>query len=162
MIAPMLRRATDADRDLLDRLWLMFRHDMSEFNGALPSADGTFRSEALQAAVVDPGSAAFIVELDDHAVGLVIVRALDEPVRVLSRFFVVRGGRRSGVGLAAVRQLLELYPGRWTVAFQAGNTAAVAFWRTVAAWGSAEWVEERRPVPGREDLPGDTWISFSG
>jgi predicted acetyltransferase len=159
---PMLRPANDDDRDLLDRLWLMFRHDMSEFNGALPSADGTFRSEALQEAVVDPGSAAFIVELDDHAVGLVIVRALDKPVRVLSRFFVVRGARRLGVGQSSVRQLLDLYPGRWTVAFQTANTAAGAFWRKVAALSSAEWIEERRPVPVREDLPGDTWIEFSG
>jgi hypothetical protein len=34
-----------------DRLWLMFRYDMSGFRGWLPNPDGTFRSERLAAAI---------------------------------------------------------------------------------------------------------------
>jgi hypothetical protein len=34
-----LRLATAADRPVLERLWLMFRHDMSEFRGQLPAGD---------------------------------------------------------------------------------------------------------------------------
>ncbi|MEU9206935.1 hypothetical protein AB0D27_03000 [Streptomyces sp. NPDC048415] len=41
------------------------------------------------------------------------------------------------------------------------NPGAVCFWRSVAAEiASGAWVEERRPVPGRPDLPPDVWISF--
>jgi hypothetical protein len=53
-----VRLATMADRPMLERLWLMFRHDMSEFRGQLPNADGTFRDERLQAAFTASSSSA--------------------------------------------------------------------------------------------------------
>jgi hypothetical protein len=37
-----VRLATETDRPTLERLWLMFRHDMSEFGGHLPNFDGTW------------------------------------------------------------------------------------------------------------------------
>jgi predicted acetyltransferase len=80
---------------------------------------------------------------------------------VLNSFFVVRAARRSGTGLRAAQDVIRRYPGPWQVAFQDENPGAVAFWRQVATKvaGNA-WTEEHRPVPGRPDLPPDTWISF--
>jgi hypothetical protein len=50
-----VRPATAADRPVVDRLWLMFRHDMADVDGVLPAADGTYRSERLAAAMAgDP------------------------------------------------------------------------------------------------------------
>lgn len=156
-----LRRAAAADRPVLERLWLMFRHDLSEFRGQLPSPDGTFRSERLQAAFGDPGWAAYLLLRGDRPAGFALVRALDRPVRVLNSFFVVRGARRAGVGLQAASDLVRAYPGRWEVAFQEANPAAVGFWRRVATEvAGGAWTEERRPVPGQPDLPPDVWISF--
>ncbi|MBY8885177.1 GNAT family N-acetyltransferase [Streptomyces sp. PTM05] len=156
-----VRRATAEDHALVERLWLMFRHDMSEFDGALPDADGRFRQERLEAAFADPGWAPYLLLSDDRPAGLACVRALDAPTRVLNSFFVVRGARRSGIGLRAVRHVVTRHPGPWEVAFQDVNAGAVAFWRRVATdlCGSA-WNEERRAVPGRPDLPPDVWISF--
>ncbi|WP_218006983.1 hypothetical protein [Microtetraspora fusca] len=37
-----IRLAGIADRPIVERQWLMFRHDMSEFHALLPNADGTF------------------------------------------------------------------------------------------------------------------------
>ncbi|MBS2961920.1 hypothetical protein KGA66_02590 [Actinocrinis puniceicyclus] len=45
-----VRLATETDRQMLERLWLMFRHDMSELRGTLPCPDGSFHSERLEAA----------------------------------------------------------------------------------------------------------------
>jgi hypothetical protein len=54
------------------------------------------------------------------------------------------------------------HPGPWEVAFQDNNLAAVRFWRRVATEIVGDtWAEERRPIPGRPDLPPDVWISFS-
>jgi len=50
-----IRLATAGDRPVLERLWLMFRHDMSEFSSALPNSAGTFRNERLEAAFTDAG-----------------------------------------------------------------------------------------------------------
>ena len=156
-----VRLADAADRQVLERLWLMFRHDMSEFHGALPFPDATFRSERLQAALSDADWAAYLFMSGERPVGFALVRSLTGPKRVLNSFFVVRGARRSGIGLRGVREVVRRHPGSWEVAFQDNNVTAVRFWRRVAATIDPEaWVEERRPVTTRPDLPPDVWISF--
>jgi len=158
----LIHPASHADRPVAERLWLMFRHEMSEFTGALPKSDGTFRSERLQSAFGgDPDWAAYLVMSGDAPVGLALVRSLSAPTRVLNSFFIVRGARQRGIGLRAVREIVSLHPGRWEVAFQDANTTAVRFWRHVARQLAPDaWTEERRSVAQRPELPPDVWISF--
>lgn len=158
-----MRLAATADRAAVERLWLMFRHDMSEFQGVLPNPDGTFRDEWLHQAFSDDSDwAPHLLTSDDRPVGFAFVRGLTASTRVLNSFFVVRGARRSGIGLRAVREIVALHPGSWEIAFQDANTASARFWRRVAtAIAGDAWAEERRPVPGRPDLPPDVWLSFS-
>ncbi|MEU1129935.1 GNAT family N-acetyltransferase [Streptomyces sp. NPDC005900] len=156
-----VRLADTADRPLVQRLWLMFRHDMSEFDEALPDADGTFYAERPHVVLTDPDWAAYLLTLDARPAGLAFVRGLTGPKRVLNSFFVVRGGRRAGIGLSAVRQVTARHPGPWEIAFQDANVGAVHFWRRVAREVAGDaWTEERRPVSHRPDLPPDVWISF--
>ncbi|WP_392667100.1 GNAT family N-acetyltransferase [Streptomyces sp. LN785] len=153
--------AEAADQPTLERLWLLFRHDMSEFSGSLPAPDGSFRSDRLQAALTQADWAPYLLTSGASPVGLAFVRSLAAPTRVLNSFFVVRGARRTGIGLRAVQEVVAKHPGPWEVAFQESNVAAVAFWRRVATEIAGDaWAEERRPVPGRPDLPPDTWITF--
>jgi predicted acetyltransferase len=148
---------------MVERLWLMFRHDLSEFGGQLPDPDGTFRAEWLTAAFEDPGWACYVFSgPENRPAGFAIVRGLDGPVRVLNSFFVVRALRRSGVGLQAARAVVAEHPGPWEIAFQDVNTGAVRFWRRVATdLAGDDWTEERRAIPGKPDLPPDVWISFT-
>ncbi|MFI7224651.1 GNAT family N-acetyltransferase [Nonomuraea angiospora] len=155
-----------ADRPTVERLWLMFRHDMTEFQGGLapelPNPDGTYRSDRLHLAFEDDDWAAYLFTSDDRPVGFSFVRALSGPARVLNSFFVVRGARRSGIGIKAVREVILRHPGPWKIAFQDSNTGAVAFWRRVATEIAGDaWTEERLPVPNRPDVPPDVWISFT-
>jgi predicted acetyltransferase len=156
-----VRLADPADHPVLERLWLLFRHDMSEFGGELPNPDGTYRSDRLQAAFTKADWAPYLLTSGEIPIGLAFVRSLTGPTRVLSSFFVVRGVRKAGIGLRAVQEVVSKYPGPWEVAFQEDNVAAVGFWRRVATEIAGDaWTEERRPVPGRPDVPPDTWISF--
>ncbi|MFI6626200.1 GNAT family N-acetyltransferase [Streptomyces sp. NPDC050528] len=166
-IAVDVRPATPADRPTVERLWLMFRHDMSGFGtgekAQLPNPDGTFRSERVDAAFGEGGGdwAPYLFWSGGHPVGFAFVRGIDSATRVLNSFFVVRGVRRGGVGMRAVRDVVARYPGEWEVAFQDANPGAVAFWRRVAEdLAPGCWAEERRPVPGRADLAPDVWVSF--
>ncbi|QTD96377.1 GNAT family N-acetyltransferase [Streptomyces cyanogenus] len=157
-----VRRATPEDRPAVERLWQMFRHDLSEFGGALPAADGTFRRERVGYAFLAPGWAPYLLTCGDHAAGFAFVRGLDGPVRVLNSFFVVRGARRRGVGLRAVREVLARHPGPWEIAYQQDNPAAVGFWQRVAGELAGDaWTREPRPVPGRPEQAPDMWISFT-
>ncbi|MEU7647179.1 GNAT family N-acetyltransferase [Streptomyces huasconensis] len=156
------RLADSSDRPVLERLWLLFQHDMSEFSGVLPHPDGTFRSERLEAAVTRADWAPYLLTSGAAPVGLALVRGITAPTRVLNSFFVVRGARRAGIGLRAVQEVVAKHPGPWEVAFQERNVAAVRFWRRVAADIAGDaWTEERRPVPDRPDLPPDSWITFA-
>lgn len=161
MSAVILRTVTPRDRATLDRLWLMFRHDLSEFRRVLPAPDGTFRQDRLDAAFTDPDWLAYMIETEGRPVGLALVRGLVSPPRVISGFFVVRGVRRQGVGLLAVRELVAAHAGPIEVAFQSENAAAARFWRRAATEIVSDgWSEERRSVPGRPDLPPDSWITM--
>ncbi|MFC4011192.1 GNAT family N-acetyltransferase [Nonomuraea purpurea] len=157
-----VRPAGAADRPAIERLWLMFRHDMSEFGSLLPNADATFISERLHSAFTDADWAPYLFTSGDRPAGFAFVRNLAGPARVLNSFFVVRGARRTGLGLRAVQDVIARHPGPWEIAFQDANTGAVAFWRRVATEIAGDrWTEERRPVPGRPDVPPDAWISFT-
>ncbi|MFG1703111.1 GNAT family N-acetyltransferase [Nonomuraea sp. M3C6] len=157
-----VRPASAADHPAMERLWQMFRHDMSEFEAQLPNPDATFRSERLQAAFQDADWAPYLLVSGEHPAGLAIVRALSGPARVLNSFFVVRGARRAGIGLRAAQEVVARHPGPWEIAFQDANAGAVAFWRRVATEIAGDaWTEDRRPVPGRPELPPDAWISFT-
>lgn len=90
----IVRPATPEDRPTVERLWPMFRHDLSEFRGVLPGVDGTFRSEWLVSAFTAPGWAPYLMTWGERPAGFAFVRGLDGPVRVLNSFFVVRGARR--------------------------------------------------------------------
>ncbi len=156
-----LRPAEPADRPVCERLWQLFRHDLSGLTGTLPFPDGTFRTERIEAAFTDPDWTAYLFGSGGHPVGFGIVRGLGAPTRVLNSFFVVHGARRTGLGLRAAVELMHRYPGPWEVAFQAANPPAVAFWRRVAAEVAGEdWTEQARDVPGRPDLPPDLWITL--
>lgn len=151
-----VRPVTAADRLTIERLWLMFRHDMAEFQGGLPSPDGTYHSDRLRPVFENDDWAAYLFTSEDRPIGFAFVRALLGPARVLNSFFVVRGARRSGIGMEVAREVISRHPGPWKIAFQDSNTAAVAFWRRVATEIAGEaWTEEP------EDVPPDVWISFT-
>ena len=155
---PVAARLAEADDHLaLRHLWLLFRHDMSRFGSTLPFADGTFRSERLDAALrSDPGWRSWIMTAGIHPIGFALVRAADQPVRVLNSFFVVAGARRGGLGLQFARAVVSAAPGEWAVAYQDRNRAAARFWERVTAGCDRSWSE----TVGADGAV-DTWISFS-
>src|SRR5262245_61894231 len=140
---PLTARLAEAEDHLaLRHLWLLFRHDMSRFSSTLPFADGTFRSEWLDAALrSDPGWHAWILTADVHPIGFALVRDADQPVRVLNSFFLVAGARRGGLGLQFARAVVSDAPGEWKVAYQERNRAAVGFWDRVTAGCDRSWSE---------------------
>ncbi|MGW5353930.1 GNAT family N-acetyltransferase [Streptomyces sp. NPDC004031] len=153
--------AGQAEREAVGRLWVMFGHDMSEFTGELPGPDGAFRAERLAAAFRAQGWVPYLFRCADRPVGFAFVRGVGGAARVVNSFFVVRGARRGGVGLRAVREVVRRHPGAWQIPFQDANPGAGAFWRRVAEdVAPGAWTCEHRDVPGRPDAPPDVWISF--
>ena len=146
----------------LRRLWQLFRHDLSAVDHALPDPQGRYRSERLESALsAEPGWEAWIATSAGRPVAFALARAVDQPVRVLSSFFVVAAARRDGLGTAFASTVVSAHPGPWAVAHQGSNAAAARFWPRLASRYDASWTTEQRTVPGRPDLPPDTWVRFT-
>ncbi|MEV0412833.1 GNAT family N-acetyltransferase [Streptomyces sp. NPDC050448] len=162
-VPPLTLRAVTAElRPVVERLAQLYRHDMSEFLGHLPAADGTFGFGRLPLFFGGPGRQALLIQYGATPAGFVLTRETDEGATSISAFFVVRALRRRGVGRQAALELLRSQPGRWAIAFQEPNTGAARFWREVAteAVGPDAWHEEKRPVPepAAGTVPQDNWI----
>jgi predicted acetyltransferase len=157
-----LAPVTGLTRPVVERLWQLYRHDLSEFRGSLPDASGAFHTRTLDPFLEGDDDRRAHIFLRDGPVGFALVhRATSEP-RLMAEFFVVRAARRQGLGRAAVDGLLELYPGAWEIPFQEENAAAARFWRRVAAEVAVDGVhEEHRPVPGKSHIPPDVWLTFA-
>ncbi|MBM0275785.1 GNAT family N-acetyltransferase [Micromonospora tarensis] len=154
-----LRSILPVDLPLVERLWQLYRHDLSEFRGTLPDDSGMFTRGRLPTYLQDPASSGYIICQDTRPVGFAFVSGSEsQPLRICE-FFVVRAARGSGVGRLAARQLLAKHTGRWEIPFQEENPAAARFWRRLAAEVCPTgYREERRAVPGKPHIPPDTWL----
>jgi predicted acetyltransferase len=156
---PRLSSITETDRQVVERLWQLYSHDMSEVRGTLPSAEGMFKAGRLPAYLDDPNACCYLITYRDAPAGFAFVRTQPDAMRTMGDFFVVRAARRRRVGHDVARELLRRHPGRWEIGFQAGNTGAPEFWRRLATDVVGErWREELRPVPGKPHIPHDHFI----
>lgn len=146
-------------RPTVERLWQLYMHDLSEYRGILPDAEGLYRWGRLPLYFGDPDRVGYLIRRGVDLAGFVLIRGLEADARVVGEFFVVRALRRQQVGRQAMRLVLERHSGQWEIPFQENNTGAARFWRAVASEeaGSA-WTEERRPLPDKPALVPDTWV----
>jgi predicted acetyltransferase len=157
-----LRPIGDDDRPVLERLWQLYRHDLSELRDTHPNDEGLFKPGRLPSYFGDPNRCGYFIESDTGLAGFVLVDGVIEEARGMGEFFVLRSARRRGIGHDAAIEALRLHPGRWEIAFQEENRGAARFWRGIAAEiAGLAYREERRPVPSKPHIPPDVWISLS-
>ncbi len=156
-----IRPVTAESRPVLERMWQLYMHDLSQFRGTMPDAEGLYPRRRLLAYDADPGSRAYLIVTGEQVTGFTVARGLSSPPHSVGEFFVVRAARQRGVGFDAARELLRAHPGPWQIAFQDENPKAARFWRRFAtAVAGDTWVEERRPVPNKPHIPPDVWITL--
>ncbi|HEX6872534.1 MAG TPA: GNAT family N-acetyltransferase [Micromonosporaceae bacterium] len=149
-------------RAVLDRLWQLYKHDLSEFRGSMPDPSGRFKDGRLPTYFDHPDRCGYFIHSGGDLAGFVLLSGLATQPRRIGEFFVVRAVRRHGVGYQAAMAVLRGHPGEWEIAFQEENPRAARFWRRVGAEVAGEGCrEQRRPVRGRPDLPPDTWLRFT-
>jgi predicted acetyltransferase len=158
-----IRAITAEDAPLVERLWQLYVHDLSESRGSLPNSEGLFKLGHLQwfrdMPVEWPG---FLITYGGAPAGFAFVGInWAGGKRTIGEFFVVRGARRRGIGEQVARQLIGRYPGAWEIAFQDNNPGAPEFWkRVVGGLVGAAWREEWRPVPDKPEVAPDHWLVF--
>ena len=120
--------ATAEEWPVVERRAQQERHDLSQFRGYVPRADGTYAFDRLDLFRAAPGRQAWLIRYGLTLAGFALTRPLESGGTSMYAFFIVRGLRRHGVGLQAARELLRLIPGVWGIAFQDENAGAQPFW----------------------------------
>jgi predicted acetyltransferase len=129
-----LVRALESDQPKLENLLELYVHDFSELLGLTPGEDGRFSYPKLPLYWREDGRAPFLVRADERLVGFALVSrgsqvSGDPDVWDVAEFFVVRGVRRRGVGLAAAEALFATRAGTWEVRVLDLNASARRFWQ---------------------------------
>lgn len=151
---------TPVDWGVVERLWQLYSHDLSEFRGMTPGPDGLLKRGHLASyAPEDRDVVAYLAEQGNRPVGFALVRGLEDDARVMGEFFVVRSVRRRGLAREFAEAVLRRHPGRWWIAFQDENEAAARFWRRLGAEVLEGTEEEGREIPGKPFIPPDRWLS---
>ena len=156
---------SEADIDdwpVVEALWQLYQHDLSEFRHSAPGPDGTFSTGRLTTYGDSPRRVAYLARLGDVPCGFALVRlGARRDRRTMGEFFVARSARGRGTARAFARDVLGRHPGAWVIPFQNENPRAAAFWRRLAAETMTDVSERTIPVPGKEHLPDDVWLSGS-
>jgi predicted acetyltransferase/8-oxo-dGTP pyrophosphatase MutT (NUDIX family) len=152
--------AGDAEWPVLERLWQLYQHDLSEFRHSAPGVDGLFAGRLPAYAGGGRGDrVAYLARLGDVPCGFALVRGVGHDERLMGEFFVTRSTRGRGAASAFARAVMERHPGPWVVPFQDENPRAAAFWRRLAAVVLVDVTETTRGVPGKPHLPPDVWLT---
>ncbi len=148
-------------RAVLQNLGQLYRYDLSDPYGHLPNPDGTFNNRRLDLflAEADPRVRAWLITAAGTLAGFVMTAPADGGATTIYDFFVVRALRRHGVGREAARQVIAMFPGRWSIAFQVYNPGAQRFWSQVATDATGDRWRTHDGLP-TENRPPDTWIIF--
>jgi predicted acetyltransferase/ADP-ribose pyrophosphatase YjhB (NUDIX family) len=145
---------------LVERLWQLYQHDLSEFRHGAPDAEGRFVADRLTAYRERDDRVGYLARRGEVPCGFALVQlGVRRDRRTMGEFFVTRSSRGSGVAAGFAREVLARHPGTWVIPFQDENPRAAAFWRRLAADVVDDVAEERFPVPGKPHLPPDVWIS---
>jgi predicted acetyltransferase/ADP-ribose pyrophosphatase YjhB (NUDIX family) len=147
------------DWPLVERLWQLYQHDLSEFRHSAPDVEGLFNAGRLPAYRDSADRIGYLARLGDVPCGFALVRlGARRDRRVMGEFFVTRSARGLGRAAAFASEVIGRHPGPWAIPFQNENPRAAAFWRRLAAEVLRDVSEEMVPVPGKQHLPPDVWL----
>jgi predicted acetyltransferase len=148
-------------RAVLQNLGQLYRYDLAAAYQHLPNLDGTFNNRRLDRflAEADPDRYAWLIMVAGQLGGFVMTAPAADGGTSIADFFVVRTLRRTGVGRNAAHQVIALFPGRWSIAFQRYNPGAEPFWTGVATnLVGDDWEIHDGPIV--DNRPPDTWLTF--
>jgi predicted acetyltransferase len=153
--------ATLEQQPVLANLLELYAHDFSEFLDVALGEDGRFGYADLPRYWGDPGRHPFLVRIDGHIAGFVLVKRGSEitgsdTVWDMGEFFVVRGYRRRGVGIEIAHQVWARFPGEWEIRVMESNHAAHHFWKRAIAKSAGKAIPSRRV-----EKDGRCWFLFS-
>ena len=135
-----MRVGDSRDRAVLERLYPLYLHDLSEFTRHYSLDEhGRWQPDYLSDWLGRRECSSLLVRVGGTPAGFALIAERPFPfmstqaeVR-LAEFFVARPFRGRGVGRAGATAAFDSFHGRWQVNVIAANEPAIAFWRRVVS-----------------------------
>jgi ribosomal-protein-serine acetyltransferase len=130
-------RMDKSEQQSLANMFELYAYDCSSYfvHGLLELNDeGLYLFSKLDAYFSDPAYDLYLIRVDQHLAGFVIVKTTEEnsiTTIIIEQFFIIKKYSRKGVGKTIAKQIFSQYPGRWRVEQLEKNYPAQAFWRNV-------------------------------
>ncbi|MCA9284660.1 MAG: hypothetical protein KDA22_05580 [Phycisphaerales bacterium] len=158
-----LSDATDAH--VIQNLWPLYQHDVSEFASSIPNRHGLFGVDdsvttlAAHAARqarwwTEPGALfPYLILADGRPAGFNLIAAracLADAIDadfVVHEFFVLHAYRGRGVAEEAAVRGFGMHEGTWEIVTYPTHARAIAFWRRVVRGYTSAYSEEERDHP---------------
>jgi len=135
--------AGEGDIGIVENLFVLYAHDLSEQTGADLAEEGRFalpatlpeywRRSANSPWPPDWRGFPFLLRAAGHLAGFALVRQISSDTYDMGEFFVVRKYRRQGIGRRAAGAVFDRFTGNWEVREMLTNQSAQFFWRRVIA-----------------------------
>jgi predicted acetyltransferase len=131
-----LTPAAKEERSTLDNLMQLYSYDWSELGHPVIGDNGRFDDYPLGGYWLEDWRRPFLLRVDGKLAGFALILERSRltgttGVCDMAEFFVMRGYRRKGVGLAAAFAAFDRFKGPWETRQRQENGAATAFWRRV-------------------------------
>ncbi len=141
--------ATQDQEPILDNLLELYVHDFSEFHDLEIGEDGRFGYKHLPLYWSEEGRKPFLVWVEGKLAGFALVKQGAEisgnaGIWDMAEFFILRGHRRRGVGVAVAHEVWRRIPGRWEVRVMESNQGACGFWERAVAEFAGLKIESSR------------------
>lgn len=153
-----------AEKPLIENLYPLYLHDLSEFLDTDVDDQGRFiAAGALDQWWERDALHPFLIRVDGRPAGFAFVCGAPHVSKGrdyrLNEFFILRKHRRRGVGRAAAIMVFDRFQGDWELAWIPENLPAASFWpRVVAEYAPDSCREALVMESPDEGLPG---LSFS-
>jgi predicted acetyltransferase len=126
------------EAQLVARLLQLCLHDLSEWKSQPIGPDGHFIYPWLALYWTSPRRHPYLFRTASGIKGFALVRQKENDEAFdwdfsLAEFFVLRGERQKGLGLAAAKNVINQHPGYVEIAYDRRNLAAKKFWHRVSA-----------------------------
>ena len=123
--------ATTDESDLLLELWQVYMRDLAEFRDTVFQADGRYRDDRLRTYLAYEEHWPFLIRSQGESVGFALVRKSKPDTYLIGEFFIKSEFRRTGVGEAAVDQILQKFMGNWEIPFQIENSKKSYYFKSI-------------------------------
>jgi predicted acetyltransferase len=148
----LLRASVPDDVSRIENMMQFYAYDFSEWLPLQFSDSGLYPLRPKEAYFAHPATKAFNIIVDGDTAGFACIDNEDCDVDTaynLGYFFIARGYRGQGLGMAVIKEILRQFKGRWQIFYINQNDGAARFWtKTIPHLSGSEFTQRQQEIDG--------------